>query len=103
MKSIKRAFLDTEDAPTRFSLINCPTLLLSGEKALEPLEKGGLAKAENQSWLSEAIPHSHRVELASGTLWMLNQMPEEVSEIVSNFLDDGDKSVKSLESGDFRF
>ncbi|NER19969.1 MAG: alpha/beta hydrolase [Symploca sp. SIO1B1] len=75
------------DAPTRFSLINCPTLILSGEKALEPLERGGLAKAENQSWLSTAIPHSQKIELTSGTLWMMNQMPEAVSKIVGNFLD----------------
>ncbi len=75
------------DASARFSLIKCPTLILSGEKALEPLEKAGLAKAENQFWLSEAIPHSQRAELEEGTLWMINQMSEEVSKIVSNFLD----------------
>ena len=74
-------------AATRFGLINCPTLILSGEKALEPLEKAGLAQAKNQLWLSEAIPHSKRVELAGGTLWMLNQKPGEISKIVSNFLE----------------
>ncbi|NEP59528.1 MAG: alpha/beta hydrolase [Symploca sp. SIO2G7] len=74
------------DAPVRFSLIKCPTLILSGEKALDPLEKAGLAKAKNQSWLSAAIPYSQRVELEGGTLWMMNQMPEEVSKIVNNFL-----------------
>ncbi len=74
-------------AAERFRLINCPTLILSGEKALEPLEKAGLAKAKNQLWLSEAIPHSTRIELEGGTLWMINQKPEKISEIVSNFLD----------------
>ena len=74
-------------AKERFQLIKCPTLILSGENALEPLENAGLAKTENQLWLSEAIPHSQRVELGDGTLWMMNQMPEEVSQIVINFLD----------------
>ncbi|NET60870.1 MAG: alpha/beta hydrolase [Symploca sp. SIO2E6] len=74
------------DAQARFSLLKCPTLILSGEKALDILEKAGLAKAENQFWLSKAIPHSQKVELPGGTLWMLNQMPEEVAKIVVDFL-----------------
>jgi pimeloyl-ACP methyl ester carboxylesterase len=74
-------------APERFRAIKCPTLVLSGEKALEPLAKADLAKAENQSWLSEVIPHSQRVELEGGTLWMINQMPEEVLKIVVDFLE----------------
>ena len=73
-------------AAERFRLINCPTLILSGEKALEPLEKAGLAKAKNQLWLSEAIPHSTRVAIEGGTLWMINQKPDEISKVVSNFL-----------------
>ncbi|MFN6566624.1 alpha/beta hydrolase [Dendronalium sp. ChiSLP03b] len=72
-------------AKERFRLIKCPTLILSGEKALEPLEKIGLAKAENQSWLQEVIPHSQSVELEGGTLWMVNQMPKEVLKVVVNF------------------
>jgi pimeloyl-ACP methyl ester carboxylesterase len=74
-------------AQTRFSLIECPTLILSGEKALEPLEKSGLAKAENQLWLSNTIPDSQRVELEDGTLWMINQIPEEVLKIIIDFLE----------------
>ncbi len=74
-------------AKERFRLIKCPTLILSGEKALEPLEKVGFAKAEHQSWLSEAIPGSEGVELEGGTLWMMNQMPEKVSKIVVDFLE----------------
>ena len=74
------------DARERFRLIKCPTLILSAEKALEPLEKAGLAKAENQHWLSQVIPHSQRVELEGGTLWMVNQKPEEISTIILDFL-----------------
>ncbi|WP_019505205.1 alpha/beta fold hydrolase [Pleurocapsa sp. PCC 7319] len=75
------------DAPERFQSIKCPTLNLSGEKSLEPLEQAGLAKAKNQLWLSKAIPHSRRVELQGGTLWMMNQMPKEISKLIIDFLD----------------
>ncbi|RCJ38372.1 hydrolase [Nostoc minutum NIES-26] len=71
----------------RFRLIKCPTLILSGEKGLEPLEKAGLARYENQLWLREVIPDSQRVELEGGTLWMLNQMPEEVLKAIVDFLE----------------
>ncbi len=74
------------DAQERFRSIKCPTLILSGEKSLEPLEKAGLAKAKNQFWLSKAISHSKKVELEGGTLWMLNQKPEEISTIILDFL-----------------
>jgi pimeloyl-ACP methyl ester carboxylesterase len=74
-------------AQERFRSIKCPTLILSGEKGLEPLEKAGLAKAENQLWLSKVIPDSRRVEIEGGTLWMINQMPEEILKVVVDFLD----------------
>ena len=74
------------EAKKQFSLIACPTLVLSGQKALEPLIQAGFAKPENQLWLSEAIPHSQKIELANGTLWMMNQMPEEIADIVNDFL-----------------
>ncbi len=74
-------------AQERFKLIQCPTLVFNGSKALEPIKKYGLAKAENQAWLSEAIPHSKAVELEGGTLWMINQMAEDISQVVINFLD----------------
>ena len=74
------------EAKKKFRLIKCPTLVLSGQKALEPLIQAGLTKPENQLWLSEAIPHSRKVELANGTLWMMNQMPEAIAEIVNDFL-----------------
>lgn len=74
------------EAKEQFSSIKCPTLVLSGQKALESLIQAGLAKPENQLWLSEAIPHSQKVELAKGTLWMINQMPEAIADIVNDFL-----------------
>lgn len=73
-------------ARERFQLIQSPTLVCTGTKALEPLAKYGLAKAENQGWLSEVIPHSKAVKLEGGTLWMINQMAEEIAKIVSNFI-----------------
>ena len=74
------------EAKEQFPSIKCPTLILSGQKALQPLIKAGLAKTENQLWLSEAIPHSQKVELENGTLWMMNQMPEAIADIVNDFL-----------------
>lgn len=74
-------------APERFKLIQCPTLVCNGTKALEPLDKYGMVKGENQGWLSEAIPHSKMVEIAGGNLWMINQMAEEISTVVVDFLD----------------
>ncbi|NET40778.1 alpha/beta fold hydrolase [Okeania sp. SIO2B3] len=75
-------------AQERFKLIQCPTLVCTGTKALEPLEKYGLAKAENQGWLSEAIPHSQAFEVKGGTICMINQMAEEISTVVIDFLDE---------------
>ncbi|NEO57082.1 MAG: alpha/beta hydrolase [Okeania sp. SIO3B5] len=74
-------------AQERFKLIQCPTLVCNGTKAVEPLEKYGLAKVENQGWLSEAIPHSKMVEIEGGNLWMINQRAEEISTVVVDFLD----------------
>ena len=77
-------------AKEKFRLIKCPTLVLSGQKALQPLIKAGLAKVENQLWLADVIPHSHRVELEGGTLWMMNQMPKAIAKIIVYFLDKTD-------------
>ncbi|MDJ0703505.1 MAG: alpha/beta hydrolase [Leptolyngbyaceae cyanobacterium MO_188.B28] len=74
-------------AQERFRLINCPTLILSGQKVLAPLEKVGLAKAENQHWLPDVIPHSNQVELENGNLWMMNEHPEKISKLIDDFLD----------------
>ncbi len=73
-------------AKERFKQIQCPTLLLTGDKALVPLEKAGLAKAENQAWLSEAIPQSQEIMIENGTLWMMNQQYERIANLVNNFL-----------------
>jgi len=73
-------------AKEEFSSIKCPTLILSGQKALQTLIKAGLAKPENQLWLSEAIPHSQKIELANGTMWMMNQIPEAIADIINDFL-----------------
>ena len=71
----------------RFQSIQCPTLILSGEKALEPLENSGLTSSDSQLCLPEIIPQSQSLELLGGTLWMMNQRPEEVSQIIINFLE----------------
>lgn len=73
-------------AKERFKNIQSPTLILTGDKALEPLEKLGLAKSENQSWLSESIPHSHEIIIEEGTLWMNNQKSEKIADLIDNFL-----------------
>jgi pimeloyl-ACP methyl ester carboxylesterase len=73
-------------AQERFKLIQCPTLVLEGTKALEPLVKYGLAKLENQTWLLTAIPQSKTVKLEGGTLWMINQMAEEIAKVVTDFI-----------------
>jgi pimeloyl-ACP methyl ester carboxylesterase len=74
-------------AQERFRLIQCPTLIMTGEKALEPLEKAGMAKAENQLLFSKAIPHNQSVEIEGGTMWMINQMSEVVLKVVVDFLE----------------
>ena len=73
-------------APERFHLIQAPTLLLTGDKALKPLEKAGLASPDCQDWLSDIIPQNQKIILADGTLWMLNQRSDEISNIVADFL-----------------
>ena len=40
---------------------------------------GELAKPKNQSWLSEAIPHSQVVKIEGGTICMINQMSQEMN------------------------
>jgi len=74
-------------APERFQLIQCPTLILSGTRALEPLEKFGLAKPKNQAWLESVIPHSQEIDISGGTMWMVNQMAEEIAQVVIDFLE----------------
>ncbi|NEO30751.1 MAG: alpha/beta hydrolase [Symploca sp. SIO3C6] len=75
------------DAEERFSLIKCPTLLLWGLEDVEQFERLGLSKAKDRFFVTKAIPHSKVVELEGGNICMMNQMPEEISKIVIDFLD----------------
>ena len=74
-------------AKERFKNIQSPTLVLTGDKALEPLEKAGLAKAENQTWLSESIPNSQEIIIDNATLWMMNQQYEAIANLIDKFFE----------------
>jgi pimeloyl-ACP methyl ester carboxylesterase len=73
-------------AAEKWRSISCPSLILTGDKALDPLVKAGLAKPENQDWLSRVLPNSHSAEIAGGTLVMVEQRTEEIASIVRDFL-----------------
>jgi pimeloyl-ACP methyl ester carboxylesterase len=75
------------NAPKRFQLIKSPTLIIWGTEDMKTFDKLGLAKVENRYFVSKAIPHSKVVEIEGGTICMMNQMPEEISQIVINFLE----------------
>ena len=49
-------------------------------------ERLGLAKAEDRHFVSEVISHGKVVEFETGTICMMNQIPEEVSAAVMDFL-----------------
>jgi pimeloyl-ACP methyl ester carboxylesterase len=70
----------------RFHLIKCPTLILSGVEDVKQLEKLGFSKAENRRFILEVIPHGNMVEIEGGTICMMNQIPEEISKQVLEFL-----------------
>ncbi|MDJ0674736.1 MAG: alpha/beta hydrolase [Calothrix sp. MO_167.B42] len=74
------------DAKARLGLIKCPTLILWGLDDVREFERLGLAKPENRHFVSQAIPHGKVVEFEEGTICMMNQMPEEVSKVVTDFL-----------------
>jgi pimeloyl-ACP methyl ester carboxylesterase len=76
------------DAPKRFKLIKSPTLIIWGIENIKTLDRLGLAKVENRYFVSQAIPHSKVVEIEGGTICMMNQLPEEISQIVIDFLDE---------------
>ena len=75
------------DAEARFSLINCPTLLLWGLKDVEQFEKLGSSKAKDRFFITKAIPHGQVVEIEDGSICMMNQIPAEIAKVVVNFLD----------------
>ena len=71
----------------RFRLIKCPTLILSGTEDMKEVERLGLAKAENRNFILKVIPQGKRIDIEGGTFCMINQMPEEISKVVVDFLD----------------
>jgi len=72
----------------RLALIKCPTLILSGTEDIKQLERLGLSKLENRHLIAQAIAQAKLLEIEGGTLCMMNQMPEEISRVVVDFLDD---------------
>jgi hypothetical protein len=46
----------------------------------------GFTKAENRQFITKAIPHAKVVALEGGAFFMMNQMPEEISKVVVDFL-----------------
>lgn len=76
------------EAESRLAMIKCPSLILWGLDDVQEFERLGLAMAENRHFVAQAIPHSQEVELEAGTICMMNQIPEEVSEVVIKFLNE---------------
>lgn len=71
----------------RLSLINCPTLILSGTENIKALVKMGLSQPENRTSITKIIPQAKFVEIEDGTFLMMNQKVEEISNLVINFID----------------
>ncbi len=71
----------------RFGFIKSPTLILSGTEDIKVLERLGLSKPENRYSISKAIPNGKLVDIEGGTFCMMNQMAEEISRVVVDFLD----------------
>ncbi|MBD2663222.1 alpha/beta hydrolase fold protein [Richelia sinica FACHB-800] len=71
----------------RFSQIKCPTLIIWGTVDIKQFEKLGLFKAEKRVSCLKVIPHAKMFDIEGGTICMMNQMPEEISQIVTEFLD----------------
>ncbi|NET40777.1 alpha/beta fold hydrolase [Okeania sp. SIO2B3] len=76
-----------EKSLERFRLINCKTLILSGTEDIKQLEKLGIAEAKNRKLIAEIIPNAKMVDVEGGTVYMMNQMPNEIAKIVVDFLD----------------
>lgn len=71
----------------RLSLINCPTLILSGTENIKALVKMGLSQPENRTSITKIIPQAKFVEIEGGTFLMMNQKVEEISNLVIKFID----------------
>lgn len=78
------------DAPERFRLIATPTLIIWGMDDMKEFERLSLAKVNDRYFLSQAISHGKVVEFDRGTICMMNQMPEEISKVVIDFLHDSE-------------
>jgi pimeloyl-ACP methyl ester carboxylesterase len=78
------------DASERFRSIKCPTLIIWGIDDMKEFERQSLAKANDRYFLSQAIPHGKVVEFEKGTICMMNQMPEEISQVVIDFLNNSE-------------
>ncbi|MDJ0703507.1 MAG: alpha/beta hydrolase [Leptolyngbyaceae cyanobacterium MO_188.B28] len=75
------------EAEERLRSIKCPTLIIWGLDDVQEFERLGLANPENRHFVSQAIPHGKVVEFETGTICMMNQMHEEVSKVVIDFLE----------------
>ncbi len=76
------------NSEARFQQIKCPTQIIWGTEDVNQFERLGLAKAENKHLILTVIPHGKVVEIENGTICMMNQIPEEISKIVIDFLDE---------------
>jgi pimeloyl-ACP methyl ester carboxylesterase len=76
------------EAEKRLNQIKCPTLILWGLDDVREFERLDLAKAENRHFVAKAIADSREIELETGTICMMNQMPEEISQIAIDFLEE---------------
>jgi len=85
-----------EKATERFSLISCPTLILSGTEDIKLLVQLGLATEKNRQLIAKSIPHAQVLDIAGGTIYMMNQMPEEISKIVREFLENPTKNSQVM-------
>ncbi|NET62666.1 MAG: alpha/beta hydrolase, partial [Symploca sp. SIO2E6] len=73
--------------PERLGLIKCPTLILWGTEDIKQLERLGISQLEHRHSITQTIPQAKVLELEGGTMCMMNQMPEEISRVVVDFLD----------------
>ncbi|MBD2206252.1 alpha/beta hydrolase [Calothrix sp. FACHB-1219] len=71
----------------RFSKIKFPTLILWGTVDMKQFEKLGLARSDNRYLVLKAIPQAKIQDIEGGTISMMNQMPEEISKVVLEFLE----------------
>ncbi|MEM9092057.1 MAG: alpha/beta hydrolase [Cyanobacteria bacterium P01_F01_bin.53] len=77
-------------AEERWRSLDCPTLILWGMDDVREFERLGLAKVDDRHLVSKVIPHGKVVEFETGTICMMNQIPEEVFAVVMDFLNSGE-------------